>query len=754
MIKSLMRGGRLRLLIKGTVQGVGFRPCVHKIATSLGLAGFVTNSPEGVVIEVEGTMAGLFPGALRSSPPPLAHIASMLITPVAPLGETQFKILESSGEQAFALVPPDTATCDSCLSEFHNPGDRRYRYPFINCTDCGPRYTITLRTPYDRPNTTMRDFAMCARCQAEYDDPSSRRFHAEPNACPACGPAVTLGGHTGEAAIGAAVASLRAGRILAVKGIGGFHLACDALNPDAVAELRTRKRRSNKPFALMAASVEVIRRYCEVGAREAETLTSPARPVVLLRKLEAFALPEAVAPGSAYIGFMLPYAPLHHLLLYSGPLVMTSGNLAEEPIVIDNDEAVRTLPADEFLLHNRAIFMRADDSVVMLGGRGELIFIRRARGFVPDPVALADDGPDVLGAGAELKNTFALCVGRTAVVSQHIGDMQNTETMAFFAETLDNLKAAYGAAPVALAHDLHPGYLSTRWALKQPGRLIAVQHHHAHMASVMAEHGLSGRGLGIILDGAGYGDDGTLWGGEFLISSGASYIRAAHLRPVAVPGGDGAVRHPWRMAISYALAALGADAPRALAALKFNERYGDINMILQLCALGEVSPQSSSMGRLFDAVAALLGICDLNTFEGEAPMALTAAAMRVWDAERSSYECRISDRARPIVLDFSPAIVRIIEDMLAGVPHELIAARFHRTAIYYIVRVARMIYCDWVALSGGSFQNTLLLDGVRNAIEADGMRLYTNGRVPLNDGGIALGQAYIAREVMRLDGRA
>ncbi len=760
---------RLRLTVRGTVQGVGMRPRVHSLATGLGLSGFIANTEDGVVIEVEGRVVAGFEKALREVMPPLARIESIEAADIPLQNAESFEIRDSVKAQAFALVPPDTATCPACIAEFNDPADRRYRYPFINCTDCGPRYSITVRIPYDRPNTTMSGFLMCAECEAEYRDPSSRRFHAEPNACPACGPRLTLmpggpqpEGHGGLVKIAGdaleeAVCMLQEGRIVAVKGIGGFHLACDAMNPGAVRTLRERKRRSNKPFALMARDIETIRGHCEVSDAEAGVLLSAARPIVLLKRGTPSPLPEAVAPGAPYLGFMLPYAPLHHLLLERIPvLVMTSANLAEEPIVIDNEDAVSRLGGicDAFLLHDRQIFMRCDDSVVRVTGRGETLMLRRARGFVPSPIMLREGGPDVLAAGAELKNTLALTAGRMAVVSQHIGDMENIETLEFFEETLRNLKAAYGAAPVALGHDLHPGYLSTRWALRQKLRPIAVQHHHSHVASVMAEHGLGGRGLGIVLDGAGYGTDGTLWGGEFLVTDGAMFERAGHLLPVPLPGGDTAVREPWRMAVSYMHQSSGRDEAATIPLLQrlgYMDRYGEtlVRNVLTVCA---IAIPSSGTGRLFDAVAALSGVCDRNTFEGEAPIALTAAAMRAWGRPHGPYPYSITGSA-PAILDFSTAIAGIINDRLSHMGRDEIAARFHRTVIDAVVALGGRIYGSrdlrWAALSGGSFQNPLLLDGVREGLEALGIEVHINERVPLNDGGISLGQAYIAREVLK-----
>lgn len=755
---------RLRIRVLGTVQGVGMRPAVYAIARRLGLSGFVANTSEGVLIEVEGARVPEFADALSLDAPPLASIESIVIADVAAQGDTGFVIHESAHGGAVTLVPPDITTCPECLAEFRDPGDRRYRYPFINCTNCGPRYSITTRIPYDRPNTTMNTFVMCQECEAEYRSPGDRRFHAEPNACPVCGPRVTLypNGIEADPAIRETVSMLLKGRIIAIKGIGGFHLACNAMDRDAVCMLRARKRKNNKPLALMAPDMETIHRHCQVSAEEERLLSSPMRPIVLLRRRSDMHnnLPYELAPGNPYIGFMLPYAPLHHLL-FDGieALVMTSGNLSEEPIVIGNDEAMNRLAgmADAFLLHDREIFMRVDDSVARVTRSGETLFIRRSRGFVPSAIMLDTDGPDVMSAGAELKGTFTLLAGHRAIVSQHIGDMENTETMAFYEETLANLKTAYGVNPVALAHDIHPGYLSTRWALRQSLPHIAVQHHHAHVGSAMAEHGLRGKMLGIVMDGTGYGPDGTLWGGEFLVADECEFVRAGHLATVPLPGGDTAVREPWRMAISYILKSTGGDVGRTLdisAQLGFVERFGEglVRNVIKVCSIPQAAPPSSGMGRLFDAVSAICGICDLNTFEGEAPVAIENSAMTAWSIAKESYPYLIID-GPSAVLDFSLSILRIIDDRQGGLEGPVIAAQFHRTVIAALTEMARRLCAGYglhrVALCGGSFQNMLLHEGVRDGLQAQGLEVYISRKVPLNDGGLSLGQAFISREVLR-----
>jgi len=665
------RAGRLLIRVRGAVQGVGFRPYVYGLATRYGLRGFVSNTSEGVTIEVEGEGLEEFVEKLKEEAPPLARITEVELTPLLALGYGDFRIVESVDRGSFTLISPDVSVCEDCLREMRDPADRRHRYPFINCTNCGPRYSITRRVPYDRPNTTMASFEMCADCRREYEDPASRRYHAEPIACPACGPRVFLqqGGEAseGEEAISKAIGILREGGILAVKGLGGFHLACDAANAGAVEELRQRKRKNNKPFALMAADMEIIKRHCHVSEREEAVLLSRRRPIVLLDKKEGGSLPGAISPDNRKIGFMLPYTPLHYLLMEGiEAAVMTSGNLSEEPIQIHNEEALGALAgiANAFLLHDREIFMRVDDPVVKLPEGMSPVFIRRARGYAPEPVTLSSDGPDVLACGADIKNTFTLMKGRYAIVSQHIGDMENHETLGFFEETLGNLKAVYRAEPVALAHDMHPGYFSTRWALEQPMKKLAVQHHHAHIASVMAGRGLAGKVIGIALDGTGYGPDGTLWGGEFLIASPLEFRRAGHFSYVPLPGGESAVREPWRMAVSLIRSVYGREAEDCLERIGFFERFGERNVrdVLRVCGMREFSPLTSGAGRLFDAVSSLLDIRHASTFEGEAAMALEARAAGNVDRE---YPVDVKSKD-PMEVDFSYALICIINDMLSG----------------------------------------------------------------------------------------
>jgi hydrogenase maturation protein HypF len=757
-----MAAERLRIEVRGTVQGVGFRPYVYGLATGLGLAGYVCNTARGVTIEVEGEDVEAFLQRLPAEVPPLARITAIDAAPVPSDGAAGFHITESADGGSFTLVSPDVATCEDCLRELRDPGDRRFRYPFITCTNCGPRYTITKKVPYDRPTTTMEAFTMCPECLGEYTDPTNRRFHSVPNACRACGPSVRLlsGGLSlpGDEAVGEAIRLLQRGSILAVKGLGGFHLACNARDALAVERLRERKRRSNKPFALMARDLEAVRRFCHVTEAEEDLLRSPARPIVLLRKRPGCALPEAISPANARLGFMLPYTPLHELIMEGLEVaVMSSGNRADEPIQIDGGEAGEALRdiAEGFLVHDREIFMRTDDSVAACprGCEGP-VFIRRARGYAPAPIALTKGGPEVLGAGADIKNTFTLLKDDQAVVSQHIGDMENAETLGFFEEALRNLSSVYRAAPAAIAHDLHPGYFSTRWALRQKGcRLVPVQHHHAHVASVMAEWGLEGPVIGAALDGAGYGTDGTLWGGEFLVAEGPGFRRAGHFCPLRLPGGEQAVREPWRVAAAWVGEVMGEDAEEHLAELGFFDRYGEkrVRSVLRISTLPEFSPLSSGAGRLFDAVSALLGLCDLNTFEGEAPMALEA---QVEPGVEDAYSFRILP-GDPFRVDFSGALIRIIGDMRAGTGVGVVAARLHKTVAAAVLAAVEAVSAAAglrvVALSGGSFQNEHLLASVRAGLEARGLAAYHNRSVPLNDGGVSLGQAWVARAVLRAE---
>jgi hydrogenase maturation protein HypF len=730
---------RVRIRLRGIVQGVGFRPFVYNLATQLDLGGWVLNSSAGLTAEAEGAAEAVarFVDAVRMEAPPLAWIQEAAVDELTPVGETSFAIresLEESGE--FALISPDVATCADCLRDLSDPHNRRYRYPFTNCTNCGPRYTIVQDIPYDRPNTTMAKFTLCADCRREYEDPADRRFHAQPNACPVCGPSLS-------APVEEAVQRLARGEIVALKGLGGFHLGCDARNEPAVKRLRARKRRSDKPFALMCRDMAAVERVCKLTGEERALLASPQHPIVILPGLGA--LPDAVAPGNRTLGVMLPYTPLHHLLFDGAPydaLVMTSGNISEEPIVVSNEEALDRLRdvADFFLLHDRDIFMRADDSVArVMDGRPRLL--RRSRGYAPRTIDLSLDLTELLACGGELKNAFCLTKGRHAIVSQHIGDLENYETLVFFEETLGNLKKLFRVEPRAVAHDLHPQYLSTKYALGLPLPKIAVQHHHAHIASCMAENGLEGEVIGVALDGTGYGIDGRIWGGEFLLAGYGSFTRRAHFRYVPLAGGDAAVREPWRMALAYLLDTFGEEAPGMLRGVP--EEH--IGVVRRMIATNFNTVQTSSCGRLFDAVAALAGVRREINFEGQAAIELESIADC---AEPGRYDFEIGS-GDPWQIDFRPMIAQIAKD--SGAP--AIAARFHNTLAAAIAetcgRLRRETGNARVCLSGGSFQNLRLLHTTCGLLRGAGLEVYLHARVPTNDGGIALGQAAIAAAALR-----
>jgi hydrogenase maturation protein HypF len=760
---------RWRLTVSGIVQGVGFRPFVYGLALRCGLAGHVGNNSGGVFIEVEGVAEALaaFRAALTAEAPPLAHIDSVGVEMIPTCGDTQFIILESQPDaQVSAHIPPDVGICPDCLRELFDPSDRRYRYPFINCTHCGPRFTIIQGIPYDRARTTMRGFAMCAACAAEYHDPLSRRFHAQPIACPDCGPRLWLqpigggaarGGN--DAALSATLAALRGGQIVAIKGLGGFHLACDAANDDALARLRKRKGRVDKPFALMVRDLDAARALAHIDDAEAALLVSRQRPIVLVRKRDSSRLSVGVAPGNPSIGLMLPYTPLHYLLLEDAqtPLVMTSGNVSGEPIAIDNDEALARLAplVDAFLLHDRPIHTPCDDSVLRVHDGRELP-IRRSRGYTPYPVPLPFDGESVLAVGGELKNTFCLTHAGSAFLSQHIGDMENLETLAAFERAQAHLCDLYRAVPRAIVCDLHPNYLTTRWAEAYTAKtglpLLRIQHHHAHIAACMAEHGLDGaqRVIGVCLDGTGYGPDGAIWGGEVLIADYAGFERAAHLRLVPLPGGDAAVKRPYRMALAHLWAAGLAwddDLPPVRACPPAERR-----ILARQLETGFQTVPTSSMGRLFDAAAALIGVRQQVTYEAQAAMELEGIAHA--DTSASSYRFALTaNEAGTLILDPSPVIAAIIDDLRAGVDSGSVAARFHDAVAEALVAVCVRLrdagMGSTVALSGGVFQNVRLLRATLARLGARGFTTLVQRAVPSNDGGLALGQAMIGMWAMR-----
>ncbi len=811
---------RLRVEIHGAVQGVGFRPFVYRLATELALTGWVINDTQGVFIEVEGPTTALqhFLIRLPAEAPPRAIIQTMATSWLSPAGFARFEIRHSdnAGEKT-VLVLPDIATCPNCLAEVFDEADRRHRYPFTNCTNCGPRFTIIEALPYDRPNTTMRRFVMCPHCRAEYENPLDRRFHAQPNACAVCGPKLTLwlAGDTsgsgsvashaerqtsnvaqGEDALRGAVAALRAGRIVAVKGLGGFHLMVDARNGAAIRRLRESKPRRAKPFALMARDLAQVRQFCAVPAEAEALLTSPEAPIVLLPKLadqKADVPPDAsrqqrivvsseVAPGNPCFGVMLPYTPLHHLLLrdLDFPVVATSGNLSDEPICTDEDEAMQRLAgiADVFLVHDRPIARHADDSVAWIVA-GAPRLLRRARGYAPLPITLKEPIPTILAVGAHLKNTVALSVGRQAFISQHIGDLETPEAMAAFERVIADFLRLYEARPVAIAHDLHPEYLSTRWAhdqgsresgvrsqesetrnqgdrsvssglpvlLPDPCPLISVQHHHAHLAACLAENQVDGPALGVTWDGTGYGTDGTIWGGEFLVGDAAGCERVAHLRPFRLPGGEAAVREPRRTALAllwelYGEAALEMDDLAPMRALRPEER----RVLAQMLARGVNAPITTSAGRLFDGIAALIGLHQEVSFEGQAAMALEFAADA---AEPGAYEIEVRSqgpggRGQPVILDWAPLVVAVLTDLRRGVPQGIIAARFHNALIEGMAVVAQAVGQPAVALTGGCFQNRLLTERGAERLDRAGFQVLLHRQVPPNDGGISLGQLVIA----------
>ncbi len=760
-----------RIAITGVVQGVGFRPFVYNLATRLGLRGWVLNHVGGVEIEAEGTEEALrtFVAALEAEAPPLARIESLTVTPVPPRAYARFEIRPSEAQTGrYQLISPDVATCPDCLRELFDPADRRYRYPFINCTNCGPRFTIITDLPYDRPNTTMRIFPMCESCRAEYENPADRRFHAQPNACPVCGPHVWLvePGRAGEPPVGEAALQrarelLLAGKVLAIKGLGGFHLACDATNALAVRTLRRRKRRPHKPFAVMVATVEAVRRHAHLSPEAEALFTSPQCPIILLERRETSPIAPEVAPHSHTLGMMIPYTPLHHLILrdVARPLVMTSGNLTEEPIAGENDEALRRLAplADAFLLHDRPIHTRNDDSVwqdvALEDGRHLLQPVRRARGYAPLPIRLPFETRPMLATGPQLKNTFALARDVYAFLSQHIGDMANLETLTHYEETLATFRHLFRLEPERVVCDLHPDYLTTRWAetfarergLPAPTR---VQHHRAHIAACLADNGYAPDAppvIGVALDGTGYGDDGLIWGGEWFVGHYDGLRRVAHLEPLPLPGGEAAIRRPERIAVAYLLALLGDD---ALPPGRF--RPADVSTIRRQVARRLNTPATTSMGRLFDAVSALLGVCDEVTYEaqaaieleqvaapGGAPLPYPFALEKGGEGTRSRWIVRLA-----------PLFAALVEAMRAGTPVPEIARRFHLTVAEMVTELCRRIRADTalttVALSGGVFQNRLLLRLLIPRLEAAGFTWLLHRHVPCNDGGIALGQIALA----------
>lgn len=747
---------RIRYLFSGVVQGVGFRPHVYRAATKHRLGGYVCNTPEGVTLEVEGPAGRLakFHAELTKSFPPASDVEGMSRSDVAVLGETEFRIVASEQEgRKKVLISPDIATCSDCLRELRDPADRRYRYPFINCTNCGPRLTIIRDVPYDRQNTSMACFPLCPRCRAEYENPADRRFHAEPNACPVCGPRLWMAdGEGNELAadpVEKAAELLRAGKILAIKGLGGFHLAVDASNEEAIRRLRSRKYREEKPLAIMVRDIDAVSRIAKIGRAERELLLSPQRPIVLCRKLDDGPIAPSVAPGVPNQGIMLPYAPLHHLLMETGftALVMTSANQVDEPICIANREALSRLKgiAEFFLLHNRDILVRCDDSVAAVMGQAPVL-MRRSRGWAPKPVTLKRSYPDVLALGPHLKATLCILKGGLAYLSPHIGDLETPEARDFHRESLRVMERIAECRPDVIACDLHPAYWTTRLAGELPHReIIRVQHHHAHIVSAMAENGLSKEMIGLAMDGTGYGPDGTAWGGEFLVCDEADYRRAGHIRPYPLPGAEKAVKEPWRVAASLLRESFGGDWRGVAAKLPLGKKEGQFAVLENMMAQGFNSPLTSSLGRVFDGVAAILGTRQAVSFEGQAAMELETIA-----AGRSTrrYPFDIANDGGKLVLDLRPLVRAVVEERIRGKDPAAVAAAFHRTIIEAIAAVAAAVRVqaglDKAVLSGGCFQNRVLLEGTVQALGKGGFTVYTHRLLPTNDGCIALGQAVVA----------
>jgi hydrogenase maturation protein HypF len=775
--------------VQGIVQGVGFRPFVYRLAHEHDLTGWVRNTPAGVEIEIQGSVDRLdtFDAALRNDLPPLAHVTSHLRTDIPVGDDHSFRILPSGTGIADIQIAPDSAVCSDCLRELFNPTDRRYRYPFITCTNCGPRYSIITGIPYDRPNTSMAGFPLCPDCLSEYRDPLDRRFHAQPIACHVCGPQVSLLASpgekiaTGDAAVIQAIERLKGGAIVAVKGIGGYHLAVDACNHDAVERLRKRKKRDEKPFAVMAPSIEVARELALASEMEERLLSSPEAPIIIVRKRPDTPLSPLISPNNGWLGLMLPYAPLHHLLFaaHTAPspgerglqnslalrerdrvrdngtptltaLVMTSGNVSDEPVAFEDSEALQRLAgiADFFLIHDRPIHIRSDDSVMRVF-QGKPLFYRRARGYAPRAVTLPFAVLPLLTTGAELKSAVCLAEGTRAVLSQHIGDLQNQTTFDSFSHTVTHLSGILAVKPALVACDLHPDYLSSRFAEDSGLPLIRVQHHHAHLAACMAENGLDGDAIGIIFDGTGYGPDGTVWGGEFLMGGYHGYRRAGHFQPVQLPGGDAAVREPWRMAMSYLYQALGKAAFAVDHPVTRFLPEKEMALFARMLDRGINSPLTSSCGRLFDAVAALLNLRHIVSYDGQGAIELEGLADAAKDTGMGSYPYTVlSNNDAPLQLDFSPMLAEILTDIDTGIRAADIAYRFHQTvasaATDLCLHIADATGLDRVILSGGVFQNRLLSEMIYTALTDKGLTVFTHRLVPPNDGGIALGQAAIA----------
>jgi hydrogenase maturation protein HypF len=760
---------RRQIEVSGIVQGVGFRPYVYRLATGRHLSGTIRNTSAGVTIEIQGPAETVqdFVERLPAEAPPLARITSVAICDLPCLtlqvgGDRDFSIVHSHEcEEVRTLISPDVAICPDCLREMFDTKDRRYRYPFLNCTNCGPRFTIIREIPYDRPSTSMAAFPMCPACLVEYENPLDRRFHAQPNACWDCGPRVELRDKSGKRiecrdAIAEAVSGLHAGLVVAVKGLGGFHLAVDATNASAVALLRQRKRRVEKPFAVMVPDLQAAEEVCELDDAARAVLQSIQRPIVLLAKKTPSAIPDEVAPFNRYLGIFLPYTPLHYLLLAEGgfkALVMTSGNQSEEPIAIDNREAVTRLNglADYFLVHNRDILLRCDDSVVRVTG-GIPRQLRRSRGFVPVPIFLKDEQPSVLAVGGELKNTICLTKGKNAFLSQHVGDLENVESYSFFHEAIEHLERILEIRPEIIAYDLHPDYFSTKWALQQSGvKLVGVQHHHAHIASCMAENHLEDRVIGFALDGTGYGADGNIWGGEVLLAGYEDFERAAHFEYVLLPGGAAAIREPWRMAVSYLAHYFGREFLKLDIPFVRGLDRSKVELILRMMEQGVNSPLTSSCGRLFDAVAALIGLRQEVNYEAQAAIELEMAMASPENAaveENTAYPMTLAPESESWIISTRPMFEALLDDLGRNVSVATISRRFHDGLVEGFVELAlllrRKTALNRVCLSGGAFHNIYLSQQLEARLTAAGFEVFSQKEVPSGDGGLSLGQALVA----------
>lgn len=741
---------RVKITIHGVVQGVGFRPFVYRLANELGLKGWVINSPQGVFIDAEGKDGTIekFIDRLRAEKPKNAYIQSFEHNYLDPAGFERFEIRESSASgQKTALVLPDIAVCEDCLSEIFDPADRRYLYPFTNCTNCGPRFTIIRSLPYDRKNTTMSEFELCPECYAEYTDPSNRRFHAEPVACPACGPQVEIlngkGHHVASKheSILFAAEKLKNGKIVALKGIGGYQLIADARNPDAIRLLRTRKRRNEKPFALMFPKMESVYEECEVNEAEKRLLDSTEKPIVLLKrkKLENSRVSSETAISNPYLGVMLPYSPLHCILMneLNFPVIATSGNLSEEPICTDEQTALEKLSgiADYFLIHNRQILRHVDDSIARII-EGREMLIRRARGYAPLPVNIEGLKTNTLAVGPHLKNTIAINKGSNVFISQHIGDLENFEAINAYTNVITDMKRFYEITPDKIAADLHPDYISTNFAFKMVEKPDQVQHHYAHVLSCMAENNIEGEVLGVSWDGTGYGTDGTIWGSEFLIPDGRNFRRAAYLKPFHLPGGEKAVHEIWRTGFALLYEAFG-----QVSFKYFKHTEKDLVLIEQMLKKRINSPLTTSMGRLFDGIAAIIDLRQFASFEAQGAMELEFAAEASIQKENSCYEYVLENTQNDtIIIDWHPIIKNIAADLDNKLAKSDISAKFHNTLVEIILSVAEKINKNRIVLTGGCFQNKYLLQRTIKKLKQTGHKVYWHQRVPTNDGGISLGQ--------------